>query len=121
MAAIRSSIGSKSTDNIRTASTRGGIRNVCCSSVRVGAFAASALARATSCGARRLSDQPTPGACARPRALERSATVCTPKRDRKSVVQGKRVSVRVDLGGRRSIKYKNHTGTAYDDRNQQKY
>src|SRR3546814_15543210 len=29
-----------------------------------------------------------------------------PDRDRKSVVRGKRVSVRVDLGGRRSIKKK---------------
>src|SRR3546814_15600036 len=29
------------------------------------------------------------------------------RRDRKSVVEGKRVSVRVDLGGRRSIKKKN--------------
>src|SRR3546814_12200891 len=29
------------------------------------------------------------------------------KKDRKSVVQGKSVSVRVDLGGRRSIKKKN--------------
>src|SRR3546814_2852285 len=42
----------------------------------------SDLARAISCGARRLSDHPTPGACARPGALESSATVCTPKRPR---------------------------------------
>src|SRR3546814_19052116 len=33
--------------------------------------------------------------------------------DRKSVVQGKSVSVRVDLGGRRLIKKKNHTDLHY--------
>src|SRR3546814_14751148 len=33
------------------------------------------------------------------------------QRDRKSVVSGKRVSVRVDLGGRRIIKQKNTTNT----------
>src|SRR3546814_18845795 len=38
----------------------------------------------------------------------RLSAACTAQ-DRKSVVQGKRGSVRVDLGGRRSIKKKNQT------------
>src|SRR3546814_13377967 len=36
---------------------------------------------------------------------------CPKDRDRKSVVEGKGVSVRVDIGGRRSIKKKNNTKT----------
>src|SRR3546814_17267272 len=39
----------------------------------------------------------------------RREVAVTPPEDRKSVVQGKRVSVRVDLGGRRIIKKKNKT------------
>src|SRR3546814_11689593 len=38
----------------------------------------------------------------------------TARGDRKSVVEGKSVSVRVDLGGGRLIKKKAHIGTAYD-------
>src|SRR3546814_12802514 len=45
--------------------------------------------------------------CARSAAF----TVATPPRDRKSVVSGKRVSVRVELGGRRIIKNKQNTQT----------
>src|SRR3546814_16876336 len=40
-----------------------------------------------------------------------SAVFRAPLRDRKSVVSGKRVSVRVDLGGRRSIKKKKTINT----------
>src|SRR3546814_16461183 len=39
--------------------------------------------------------------------LHISPRPCRPAEDRKSVVSGKRVSVRVDLGGRRSITKKN--------------
>src|SRR3546814_15653003 len=42
-----------------------------------------------------------------PSKLEWSQTDKTEMKDRKSVVEGKSVSVRVDLGGRRSIKKKN--------------
>src|SRR3546814_13695536 len=38
--------------------------------------------------------------------LRKLAKICTPQEDRKSAVSGKRVSVRVDLGGRRIIKKK---------------
>src|SRR3546814_18469251 len=41
------------------------------------------------------------------RARRVPSTPSPTERDRKSVVQGKRVSVRVDLGGRRNIKKKN--------------
>src|SRR3546814_11013764 len=47
-------------------------------------------------------DAPGGGACPRPPAA----------RDRKSVVSGKRVSVRVDLGGRRIIKKKTQQNIA---------
>src|SRR3546814_11672515 len=41
-----------------------------------------------------------------------SGRVVLGQRDRKSVVEGKSVSVRVDLGGRRSIQKKNVQGTS---------
>src|SRR3546814_17475534 len=41
-----------------------------------------------------------------PSSAQRSAPPWPPKLDRKRVVSGKRVSVRVDLGGRRNIKKK---------------
>src|SRR3546814_19467355 len=40
-----------------------------------------------------------------------------PPRDRKSVVQGKRVSVRVDIGGRRIIKKKHNNTTSKTEEN----
>src|SRR3546814_18319996 len=40
--------------------------------------------------------------------VERAAHVVLPAGDRKSVVSGKSVSVRVDLGGRRIIQQKSH-------------
>src|SRR3546814_13462122 len=42
------------------------------------------------------------------------------RRDRKSVVEGKRVSVRVDLGGRRVIKTKKETNKAIKERRENK-
>src|SRR3546814_13054658 len=49
------------------------------------------------------------------RVLVEDGFLCDSSRDRKSVVSGKSVSVRVDLGGRRSIKKKhNNTKSKYE-------
>src|SRR3546814_15326954 len=44
--------------------------------------------------------------CVDARGLQRHGKALLERRDRKSVVSGKRVSVRVELGGRRAIKKK---------------
>src|SRR3546814_16071420 len=53
------------------------------------------------------------GARARPRDRPVQGRDRGPDQARKSVVSGKSVSVRVDLGGRRIIKNKNHITSAY--------
>src|SRR3546814_13533025 len=53
-------------------------------------------------------DRPCPAA-----ALHGSRRAARTARDRKRVVEGKSVSVRVDLGGRRIIKKKTNTGITY--------
>src|SRR3546814_16759018 len=63
---------------------------------------------------------PTPSRSSLPRMIFSSSA--GPCEDRKSVVEGKSVSVRVDLGGRRIIKKKNNTcQTDHCEPNSQRY
>src|SRR3546814_20842068 len=67
-------------------------------------------------------DRPQPGKGQRHGAFEALQGQRPCRRDRKSVVSGKSVSVRVDLGGRRISKKKTqYTTTTYDNTNQDNY